>query len=158
MHLCVVGAGSLEKVEGHTWDMFVGHMYAGVSSIVCGGVQTLGLPELHISVVYRGNMSCQTADWAHAGLDTAGFCSVPALPQSTFAPSAPTRAGGSWLAQRVLVAWSVFSHGFLSAQQALGRRTAPAAQKLLVHSELPSELFSPRVAPTLSISLFSLLL
>ena len=57
-----------------------------------------------------------------------------AVLQSIFAPSFATCAAGSWLAQLVF-ARSVFSHGFLSAQKLLGRRSAPAVQWL--HSIAP---------------------
>ena len=57
-----------------------------------------------------------------------------AVPRSIFAPSFATCAAGSWLA-RLVFARSVFSHGFLSAQKLLGRRSAPAVQWL--HSIAP---------------------
>ena len=99
---------------------------AVVSSIVRG---VFG-PRGRVNCVHQffcGDVSCRVPNWAHAGLGTAGFWSVLALPRRIFALSAPMCAAGSWLAQHVL-AQSVFSHRFLNAQQALGRRSAPAVQ------------------------------
>ena len=95
-------------------------MFAVVSSIVRGLFRPQGrlncAHQLLMVMCRVGRLIGHMPAWAQL-----------VSPLSMFVPSAPTCAAGTWLAQHVL-AQSVFSYGFSSAQQAAGRRSAPAVQ------------------------------